>query len=86
MQVALFLEQNMRFALISGRLAILKKRWANYEQLLRLDFSCFNGQKIFFFLNIVASALKNCIISLIKNIFWILFFFNWGQNRLPLAF
>ena len=36
-----------------------KKIGADYEQLLRLVFSCFQGQ--FFFLNIVALALKSCI-------------------------
>ena len=39
------MEQNMRFVLILGRLAVLKKNWADYEQLLRLVFSCFHGQK-----------------------------------------
>ena len=38
----------------------LKKRvWADYEQLLRVVFSCFQGQKKF--KNIVASALKSYI-------------------------
>ena len=40
-----------------------KKFWADYEQLLRALFSCFQGQN--FFLNIVASAIKSCIISFI---------------------
>ena len=41
------MEQNVRFGLILGRLAMLKiKNWANYEQLLRAFFSCFQGQKI----------------------------------------
>ena len=37
-----------------------KTNWADYEQLLRSVFSCFQGQKKirFFFLNIAASALK----------------------------
>jgi hypothetical protein len=35
-----------RFGLILGQLAILKKKfWADYEQLLRAVFSCFQGQK-----------------------------------------
>ena len=41
-----------------------KKLGANYEQHLRLAFSCFQGQNntyFIFFLNIVASALKSCI-------------------------
>ena len=41
------MEQNMRFVLILGRLEVLKKNWADYEQLLRPVFSCFHGQKIF---------------------------------------
>ena len=36
-----------------------KTNWAKYEQLLRVFFSCFEGQNIF--LNIVVSALKSCI-------------------------
>ena len=42
---------------------VLKKVWADYEQLLREVFSTFCGQKFFliFFLNIAASALKRCI-------------------------
>ena len=40
------MEQKMRFGLVLGRLAILKKHiWADYEQLLRAVFSCFHGQK-----------------------------------------
>ena len=37
--------------------AVLKKVWADYEQLLRPVFSLFRGQKIFFFENTIASAL-----------------------------
>ena len=42
---------------------VLKKVWADYEQLLREVFLTFCGQKIKkkFFENIVASALKSCI-------------------------
>ena len=40
------MEQNIRFGLILGRLAILKKKIVvDYEQLLRVVFSCFQGQK-----------------------------------------
>ena len=54
-QGAIFMEQKMRFGLILGQLAILNKTiWANYEQLLREVFSCFQGQKMFSFF------LKNC--------------------------
>jgi hypothetical protein len=39
-------EQKMNFGLIFGQLAILKKRLrADYEQLLRVFFSCLQGQK-----------------------------------------
>ena len=58
------MEQELRFGPDLGRLAVLKKRvWDNYEQLLRVVFSCFQRQKNvkFFFKNIVASALKSCI-------------------------
>ena len=48
-QGAIFMEQNMRFGLILGRLAILKKIGANYQQLLRPVFSCFREQKNGFF-------------------------------------
>ena len=46
----IFMEQELRFGLDLGWLAVLKKRvWADYEQLLRVIFSCFHGQ-IFFYL------------------------------------
>ena len=46
-QGAIFMEQKMRFGLILGRLAILKKKiGADYEQLLRAVFLCFH--EIFF--------------------------------------
>ena len=39
------MEQELRFGLDLGRMAVLKKRvWANYEQLLRMFFSCFQEQ------------------------------------------
>ena len=40
-----------------------KGAWADYEQLLRAVFSCFQGQKKSqnFFENTLASALKSCI-------------------------
>ena len=46
-QGAIFMEQNLRFGLILGRLAIHteKKMGTDYEQLLRLVISCFRGQK-----------------------------------------
>ena len=47
---------------------VLKKKfWADYEQLLRVVFSCFQGQKKIKSLNIVASALKSCINEAKKN-------------------
>ena len=59
----IFMEQKMRFGLVWGQLAILKKMEADYEQLLSVVFSCFQGQKndLIFFENIVVSALKSCI-------------------------
>jgi hypothetical protein len=41
------MNQELRFGLDSGQLALLKKIeiWANYEQLLRPVISCFHGQK-----------------------------------------
>ena len=42
----IFMEQELRFGLDLGRLALLKKNiWANYEQLLRPVFSSFRGKK-----------------------------------------
>ena len=44
-QGAILMEQNMRFGLILGWLAILKKKFLDdYEQLLRSVFSRFQGQ------------------------------------------
>ena len=39
------MEQKLRFGLVLGRLAILKKSRVDYEQLSRAFFSCFHGQK-----------------------------------------
>jgi hypothetical protein len=40
------MEQKMIFGLVLGQLAILKRTLeADYEQLLRVAFSCFHGQK-----------------------------------------
>ena len=39
------MEQEMRLGLVKGWLAILKKMRADYEQLLRVFFSCFQVQK-----------------------------------------
>ena len=42
----IFMERELRFGLDLGQLAVLKKRvWADYEQLLRVVVSCFQGQK-----------------------------------------
>ena len=49
LQGAIFMKQNMKLGLILGRLAILKKIGANYQQLLRPVFSCFREQKNGFF-------------------------------------
>ena len=58
-----FMEQELRFGLDLSRLAVLKKGvWADYYQLLRVVFPCFQEQKNVksFFKNIVAPALS-CI-------------------------
>ena len=48
----IFMEQELKFGLDLARLAILKKRaCVNYEQVLRVVISCFQGQK----------KLKSCI-------------------------
>ena len=39
------MEQKMRFGLVLGLLAILKKLGADYEQLSRVVISCLQGQK-----------------------------------------
>jgi hypothetical protein len=41
----IFVEQKMRFGLVLGWLAILKKMGADYEQLLRMVFSCLQQKK-----------------------------------------
>jgi uncharacterized protein YecE (DUF72 family) len=41
----IFLGHNVRFGLILGQLAVLKKKGADYEQLLMAVFACFHGQK-----------------------------------------
>ena len=60
-QGAISMEQNMRFGLILGLLAILKKDWSDYGNFGGPVFSCFHSlaKK-----PIVAYALKCCIISL----------------------
>ena len=52
------------WALWAAGPALKRKIWADYEQLLRVGFSCFYGQnlRIYFLKNIVASTLKSCII------------------------
>ena len=42
-----FYEKHLRFGLVLGQLAMLKKHWADYEQLLRVVFSCCQEQKKF---------------------------------------
>jgi hypothetical protein len=70
------MEQDMRFGLILGWLAILKKWfWADYEQLFIVVFHVFRSKakQINFLKNIVVSALKSCIISslsFVLNFFW----------------
>jgi hypothetical protein len=48
-QGGIFMEQKMRFGLVLGRLAILKKKLgADYEQLLKGVFFMLSGAKTFF--------------------------------------
>ena len=54
-----FMEQELRFGPDLGQLALLKKNWTIYKQLLRPVFSCFHGQKKN--RNILVSALKSCV-------------------------
>ena len=52
------MEQELTFGLDLGQLAVQEKRvWADYEQLLRVVFSCFLGQNIL--KDIVASTPKS---------------------------
>jgi hypothetical protein len=69
------MELKMCFGLVLGRLAILKKNWANYEQLFRVVISCFHGHKkcLMFFKKIVCN-------ERLHNISFIYFFL--AQNRL----
>ena len=58
-----------RFGLILGRLAILKKNWPDYDQVLKAVFSSFHGQKNI--QNSVASSLKICILLFYRLFLWI---------------
>ena len=77
------MQQELRFGLDLGRLAVLKIRvWADYEQLLSFLvrtlpwFFLFQVQKnVKIFKNIVASALKSCIAFLKKIIIFLFWFF-----------
>ena len=51
--------EQLRFGLVLGQLAILKKIWANHEQLLKAVFM--DNKNLIFFKDIVASALKSYI-------------------------
>ena len=64
-QGAILMEQKLRFRLDLGQLAILKKNWVCYEQILRAFFHSFHGQKriLIFNIGIVASKLNSCIIT-----------------------
>ena len=56
------MEQELRFGLDLGRLALQKKNiLTNYKQLLKLVFSSFRGQQKKIDKNIVLSKLKSCI-------------------------
>ena len=58
------MEQKLRFGLFCAQMSILKKNWADYEQLLVSVYSCFQGQKEiknFFKDTAVESVIKGCI-------------------------
>ena len=57
----IFMEQELRFGLDLGQLALLKKKhiWANYEQLLRPVFSLFGGQNFFLIFFLTPKKWKN---------------------------
>ena len=77
-QGAIFMEQNMRFGLILGRLAMLKKKsWgADYEQLLMAISSCFQGQnKIYIYFKYRSVCTKK-----LHNIYYFDFF--WQKDKL----
>ena len=42
-----------------------KRVWADYEQLFKVNFHVFRGKNVNFLKNIVVSALKSCIVSLL---------------------
>ena len=66
-------DMDFQFLAIWAAQGSTEKKWADYEQLLRVVFSWA------FIFDIVVFALKSCIISLLykkKK--------KWGQNRLPL--
>ena len=68
----IFMGQELRFRMDLGGVAVLKKKrlWADYEQLLRVAFSCFQGQK-----NVTFSK-KQCSVSTKKLHNMKLFFFS----------
>ena len=49
------MEQKLRFGLVLGQLAVLKKNWANYEQLLREVYFMFSWA---FFFNLPEKYLR----------------------------
>ena len=59
----IFTEQKMRFRLVLGWLAVLKKKvWVDYEKCLRAVFQVLMAKKTLdFFSNIAVSSLKTCI-------------------------
>ena len=67
----IFMEQELRFVLDLGWLAVLKKRvWADYEQLLRVVFSCFQGKKMLLEKLCTVSTKKLHEMKLKKNSFF----------------
>ena len=65
----IFMQQKMKFGLILGWLAVLKKIGNDYKQLLRAFFFMFYSANIFFSENITASPLQSCIKCLLHTYF-----------------
>ena len=79
----IFMEQKMLFGLILGRLAILKKNgWADYEQLLREVFSCFQGHFFWKHYSVRTKKLHNIFLNFFKNFLKIFLNFFFGIKGL----
>ena len=64
----------MRFGLVLGRLAVLKKNGAVYEEVLRAVFSCFHGKKDVIFFCIYCSVRTKKLHKIkVKKMYFFLF-------------